>query len=417
MFRTKPNLFYTNSSTGHPAYAAATVLIALTFSFLIPPSAQAQSFDLFYTFNGVVGANPRGNSLLDSLGNLYGTTSNGGSNLEGTVFKVSPSGKATRLYSFTGGPDGRGPAAGMIADANGNLYGTATSGGYTGGICGGARSGCGVIYEVSTTGQETVLYAFRGGADGDSPYHELVRDTAGNLYGNTEWGGVFGGPCGTLGCGVVFKLDPSGNETVLYAFTGASDGAHPNSPLILDGSGNLYGTTSAGGNRSGSVCQPYKGCGVIFKIDSAGNETVLYPFTGGSDGGFPWAVIADASGNFYGCTEVGAASDHGTVFELSAASQFSVLYSFSSHGVDFGCGGLVRASDGTLYGTTNYASGTIFTLDTRGHYNVLHRFNTPADGTTPNVPTLDSQANLWGTTAYGGNPKCGECGVVYKITP
>ena len=150
----------------------------------------------------------------------------------------------------------------------------------------------------------TVLYSFTAGNFNNNSVSGLIQDAAGNLYGTTDGGGnVFS--CGGFGCGVVFKLDPSGNETVLYSFTGGADGAIPEAGLIRDAAGNLYGTTSEGGNTSGS-CAGYGGCGVVFKLDAAGNETVLYTFTGGADGLWPYAgLIRDAAGNLYGTTVFG----------------------------------------------------------------------------------------------------------------
>jgi uncharacterized repeat protein (TIGR03803 family) len=392
------------------------VLLVFILGLVALPAAWAQSYNVVYSFDGSVGSLPLGKALLDDRGNLYGTASAGGSNQKGTVFKVSPSGTATLLYSFTGGADGGAPEAGLIADEEGNLYGTAAQGGYTGGRCGGVRSGCGVVFKLSKSGVENVLYAFRDGPDGDGPYHELVRDAAGNLYGTTTWGGVLGGICGTFGCGVAFKLDRSGHETVLHAFTGGADGWLPNSALLLDAEGNVYGTAAQGGIFTGQDCSS-RGCGVIYKIDAAGKYSVLYSFTGGFDGLLPWTLISDSNGNFYGCTIEGAASDEGTIFELSNSGELSVLYTFGTHSIDFGCGGLLRNSDGTLYGTTKYATGTIFKLDTSGNYSEVYRFKVSAGGFDPNVPTLDSQGNLHGTTYTGGNPQCHGCGVVYELTP
>jgi uncharacterized repeat protein (TIGR03803 family) len=168
----------------------------------------------------------------------------------------------TVLHSFTGS-DGAFPLAGLIADSAGNLYGTTVSGG-TGGCSQGA--GCGVVFKVSPSGTETVLYSFTGGSDGAFPEAGLIADRAGNLYGTTNRGGGSGG-------GVVFKLSSSGTETVLYSFTGGSDGRNPQAGLIADSAGNLYGTTEGGGS----------GNGVVFKLSLGGTETVLHSFTG-SDG-------------------------------------------------------------------------------------------------------------------------------------
>ena len=157
------------------------------------------------------------------------------------VYKVDTAGQETVLYSFTGGADGGEPWAGVIRDAAGNLHGTTYYGG---------TAGVGVVYKVDTAGQETTLYSFTIGADGGQPYAGVIRDSAGNLYGTTYYGG-------TAGAGVVYKLDPAGQETVLYSFTGGADGGSPRAGVIRDAAGNLYGTAYSGGTESS---------GVIFKI-------------------------------------------------------------------------------------------------------------------------------------------------------
>jgi uncharacterized repeat protein (TIGR03803 family) len=170
------------------------------------------------------------------------------------VFKLDTTGTETVLYSFTGGNDGQDPEAGLIMDATGNLYGTTAYGGGTG--CGGF--GCGVVFKLDTTGAETVLYSFSGGNDGQDSEAGLIMDATGNLYGTTNSGGAFN-------FGVVFKLDTTGTETVLYSFTGGADGATPEGSLISDSSGALYGTTQNGGD-SNCKSQYGFGCGVVFKL-------------------------------------------------------------------------------------------------------------------------------------------------------
>src|ERR1022692_3047842 len=197
------------------------------------------------------GANPYAGVIRDSAGNLYGTAANGGAANKGVVFKLDTSGHQTVLYSFTGGADGGYPYAGVIRDSDGNLYGTTYYGG-------GANAG--VVYKLDTTGHETVLYSFTGGADGGAPFAGVIRDPAGNLYGTTYFGG-------TANAGVVYKLDTAGHETVLYSFTGVADGRHPQAGVIRDPAGNLYGTAYSGGTAN---------AGVVYKLDTAGHETVLY---------------------------------------------------------------------------------------------------------------------------------------------
>ena len=204
----------------------------------------------------------------------------------------SPGSPAATLYSFSGPPDGMNPQADLVEDTKGNLYGTTSQGGVTGGACG--SLGCGVVFKLDTTGKETVLYSFAGEpTDGADPMAGLILDVSGNLYGTTSQGG-------TSNFGTVFKLDTTGKETVLYSFTGKpTDGADPMAGLVLDAAGNLYGTTSQGGTSSNF--------GTVFKLGTTGKETVLYSFTGGpSDGADPMAgLVLDAAGNLYGTTSQG----------------------------------------------------------------------------------------------------------------
>src|SRR5271156_6257968 len=165
------------------------------------------------------------------------------------------------LHNFTGPPDGANSAAGLVEDAVGNLYGTTSQGGITGGACGSV--GCGIVFKMDQSGNETVLHSFDGQPDGASPLAGLVLDAAGNMYGTTSLGG-------TANFGTVFKLDSTGTETVLYSFAGGPDGADPVADLVLDAAGNLLGTTSMGGTS---------GAGTVFKLDSTGKESVLYTFS------------------------------------------------------------------------------------------------------------------------------------------
>ena len=252
---------------------------------------------------------PRNGLIADSAGNLYGTTSGGGASYKGVVFKLAPDGTETVLHSFPGFPsDGNSPYAGLIADSAGNLYGTTLSRD--------SVSHAGVVFKLAPNGTagwtETVLHSFTGfPTDGALPYAGLIADSAGNLYGATTGGG--GGP-GASGQGVVFKLAPDGTETVLHSFTLGSGGGGPLAGLIADSAGNLYGTTQVGGAS---------GQGVVFKLAPNGTggwtESVLYSFTGGSDGGQPFygSLIADGAGNLYGTTVGGGASGAGVVFKLS----------------------------------------------------------------------------------------------------
>ena len=296
---------------------------------------------VLYSFTGGAdGGNPYAGVIPDSAGNLYGTTY-GGAAGAGVVFKVNTASQETVLSSFTGGADGGNPYAGVIPDSAGNLYGTTYGG----------AAGAGVVFKVNTASQETVLSSFTGGADGGNPYAGVIPDSAGNLYGTTYGGAA--------GAGVVFKVNTASQETVLYSFTGGADGWAPNAGVISDSAGNLYGTTVNGGTA---------GRGVVYKLDTAGQETVLYSFRGGADGAFPFAgVIRDSAGNLYGTTYVGGTRDWGVVYKLDTAGQETVLYRFTG-GADGGnpWAGVIRDSAGNLYGTTagggKRGGGVVFKL-------------------------------------------------------
>jgi len=254
--------------------------------------------------------------VRDAAGNLYGTTlgcgvyGGGCGDLWGKVFKVDTNGKETVLHTFSGGADGSVPMAGLIRDGAGNLYGT-TSGG-------GASGSGGVVYKVDRTGKFSVLHSFSG-ADGIGPYMgHLILDPAGSLYGTTQVGGAFAS-------GVVFKVDPTGKETVLYNFKGGEDFGHPTMPLVRDAAGNLYGTTYYGGGYY--ACGGQAGCGTVFKVDTNGKETVLHRFRSGTDGANPLqGLVVDSAGNLYGTTQWGGdpnvqcgntTTGCGAVFKLS----------------------------------------------------------------------------------------------------
>jgi uncharacterized repeat protein (TIGR03803 family) len=275
------------------------------------------------------------------------------------------------LHSFQGGSDGAQPSGGLAADQNGNLYG-ATAGGGTGTGCYDGEAGCGTLFEIAKDGGETVLYSFQGGSDGISPTGSLLIDNSGNLYGTTEGGAGTG--CAGYGCGTVFRLAPNGTETELYAFQGGSDGQFPEGGLIADQSGNLYGLTGEGGSYNAAECAQ-NGCGTVFEVQPNGTKITLYTFQAGTDGAFPvGGLIADASGNFYGTTNSGGGS---------------------------GCDG-----DGC---------GTVFKLTSDGTETVLYAFQGGTDGLGPLAGLIvDSAGNFYGTTGFGGS--CG-CGTVFEVSP
>jgi len=380
------------------ASASLALAVVLFLSAVSNHSAQAQTFGLLYSFtNGTDGGYPYSTLIQDASGNLYGTTYYGGAYTYGTAFELS-TGPETVLHSFGNGMgDGSSPFAGLVRDSSGNLYGTTYSGG---------ASGYGTVFMLDTTGKETVLHSFAGGADGKAPiYGSLVRDGSGNLYGTTKLGGA-------SGVGTVFKVTKTGKETVLYSFTNGLDGGYPFAGLVRDTSGNLYGTTYSGGASS---------VGTVFKVTKTGTETVLYSFSGGADGEYPYAgLVRDSLGNLYGTTSEGGASNVGTVFKVTPTGQETVLYSFAG-GTDGAnpFAGLVRDRKGNLYGTTEAGGasgvGTVFKLSATGQETVLHTFTgATMDGANPFGGLVrDAAGNLYGTTFVGG--AFGH-GAVYKIT-
>jgi uncharacterized repeat protein (TIGR03803 family) len=391
------------------ATGALALLLVLGQVLVMTPSAEAQAdstFTVLYAFKGGAdGATPYAGLVRDAAGNLYGTTSEGGAYAWGTVFKLDTTGTKTVLHSFTGPPlDGLVPQADLVRDAVGNLYGTTVGGG---------ASDVGTVFKLDTAGTETVLHSFTG-EDGTTPYAGLARDAAGNLYGTA----ALGGPSGN---GTVFKLDTAGRETVvLYSFAGGTDGKFPNTRLVRDAAGNLYGTTWLGGAPD---CHSPYGCGTVFKLDATGTKSVLYSFTKAQlDGKFPQGgLVRDAAGNLYGTTQDGGALRKGTVFKLDTTGAETVLHSFTGGTMD-GAGpfaGLLLGADGNLYGTTGSGGasnlGTVFKVTASGTETVLHSFRRSTDGMRPHaVLVRDAAGNLYGTTTSGGRF---DKGTVFKLSP
>jgi len=362
--------------------------------------AQAQTFTILYSFtNGVDGGQPYSSLVRDPAGNLYGTTAVGGASGFGTVFKVDKTGKETVLYSFSGGADGANPWAGLTWGPKGHLYGTTEAGG---------SAGFGTVFKITKTGKKTILYNFTGtGGDGAYPFSVLVWDAAGKLYGTTYKGGASGN-------GTVFKMTKAGKLTVLYSFKGVSDGENPYDGVVLDPAGNLYGTTF------GAFGIDY---GTVYKLNTAHKEKVLHNFTGGADGGYPYygGLVRDKAGNLYGTTSFGGANQYfGTVFKVNKAGQQTVLYSFTGQ-LDGGQpnASVILDSAGNLYGTTvgggAAGHGTVFKLDKTGTETVLYSFMGGTDALAPNADLLrDAAGNLYGTSIAGGTSGSG---TVFKLTP
>jgi uncharacterized repeat protein (TIGR03803 family) len=366
------------------------------------------------------GANPQAPLILGSDSLLYGTTSTGGGPLSGgTVFTMSAGGLETVLYSFcsVGGAqctDGNSPVAGVIEAADGNFYGTTEIGGI----------GSGTVFRLTPGGAESVLYSFCGASgsagcaagDGALPQAGLIQANDGNFYGTTFLGGMHNK-------GTVFQITPAGVETVLHSFSGdngvanSTDGAEPIADLIQGTDGNLYGTTEFGGADD---------LGTVFKITTGGVETQVYSFVRGADGEFPKAGVIQASdGNFYGTTHAGGTTGGGTVYRISATGVETVLYSFNQSSLSTDgfapLSRLLEGSDGNFYGTTDAGGisdpGTVFKITPDGIETVLYSFNSgngSTDGTFPQAGLIqDASGNFYGTTYNGG---LNALGSVFKLT-
>ncbi|HXM40827.1 MAG TPA: choice-of-anchor tandem repeat GloVer-containing protein [Bryobacteraceae bacterium] len=374
---------------------------------------SAQTFTTLYSFDGTDGVNPSAALVQGADGDLYGTTYNGGANGYGTVFKISPSGMLETLYSFcsrSGCADGANPAAALVLAPNGNFYGTTELGGSAAPACG---IGCGTVFKITPAGTLTTLYSFNF-TDGAYPEAALVQAANGDFYGTTESGGT-GSYCG--GCGTLFKINPFGKLTTLYNFCSQSfchDGYGTETALVPGSGGEFYGTTGAGGDyaggtgyeitpsgtlttlysfcsRGGSLCTDGagpsalvratdgdfygttlggggNGQGTFFKMTPSGELTMLVSFVGDS-GGSPDGLVQGTDGNLYGTTGL-FYGNPGTVFQVTPAGTLTTLYAFCSHS---GCpdgedplAGLVQATNGDFYGTTNSGGanndGTIYSL-------------------------------------------------------
>ena len=421
--------------------------VTLTSIILIANSWAATEHVLWNFVGNPEGETPLSSLIADSAENLYGTTQYGGLHNEGTVFELTPQPNGgwseTVLYSFPGGESGSYPTAGLVLDAAGNLYGTTSFGGSTEGNCK-ANGGCGTVFELSPAGDGTwqykLLHAFQY-SDGDYPTTPLILDTAGNLYGTT----FSGGAC----CGAVFEVsrDAKGawSENVLYSFpceNGCLQGGNPSSKLIFDGAGNLYGTTEGG----------YYGQGAVFELSPNSNgqwtETTLYSFCSDHpscpDGAFPrGGLIFDQAGSLYGTAlegGTGADGGYGVVFKLTPSSggtwSESVLFMFPGGNGGLGpSGGVVFDAQGNLYGTTvlggngplcekqdGYGCGIVFELSpsARGwRETVVHSFKAGSDGGGPGPGVvIDSTGSLYGTAGSSGQPPSfAGGGVAYKLTP
>jgi len=406
-------------------------------------SVSAQTFSTLANFDGRDGAVASAPLVQGLDGNLYGTTLQGGLNGPcdgylngcGNVFKVTPSGQLTSLYTFCSLPncaDGWSPN-GLVQATNGNLYGTATYGGSN--SC--AEPGCGTLFEITPRGDLTTLYDFctqSDCADGGAPYSGLVQAVNGKLYGTTEFGGNYD-------AGAIFEITPLGKLTRIYSFCsqpGCADGEAPVAPLTQADNGSFYGTTPYGGVAN---CRPF-GCGTIFEITRDGKLTTLYMFcsqngSACADGAIPEAGLVQATdGNLYGTTAFGGSNNGGTVFRIALTGALTTLYSFCSQpncaDGSYPPAGLVQATNGRLYGVTYYGGangngcdaigcGTVFEITLAGQLTTLHTFcSSPecADGEYP-VGGLVQATNgtLYATASGGGLDSAGTVFALSGLAP
>ena len=365
--------------------------------------AQSATLANLYSLNASTdGSTPYGNLVQGPDGNYYGTAARDGVNGNGTVFRVSPKGVYTVLYSFQGSPDGQNPQANLYLASDGNFYGTAARGGANGG---------GTIFRVSPTGVFTLLYAFTNGTDGGFPSAGLIEASDGNFYGTTVSGGAINA-AGFTGYGTIFQMTPNGVLTTIYTFTGMDvDGAEPYAGLVEGSDGFLYGTTN--NNEVGDSVYEQ---GSVFKVSKTGTYTNLYHFGGGNDGSNPdGGLVEGPDGSFYGSTHNGGkfADDdddtgQGVLFNITPSGTFNTVYEFTGQ-ADSGHpeGTLTFGSDGNLYGTTTISpAGTLFQVTPSGGFVTLGQL-----GTNPTEslggPIVGSDGNFYGTTDNGGTNNVG----------
>jgi len=376
-------------------------VLATLLCLAVIPLARAQTFSVLYNASPSIPIT----LVLDQSGNIYGTAGNG----YGQIFKLDTEGNYSILHAFTNSlSDGWNPY-GLVRDSDGNLYGTATVGGAFDGFCRYYFDGCGVIFKLDAAGNYTVLHTLAAdGSEGAVPQY-LILDAAGNLYGTT----YSGGQCSfTEGCGVVFKLDTMGNYTVVHTFRGLYD-AHPGTPLSFDAKGNLYGIAGS----------------VLFRLTPSGKKTELYDFYELYGWVRPSGTLArDEAGNFYGTTVYGGSSncsnEYGTgcgvVYKVDLSGNETILYTFTGKEGSYPYSGLVRGPDGALYGATEgggyhrcdntifQGCGVIFRITRTGKEQTVHRFTGGTDGDYPIFPLVrDESGNLYGSSNLG---------IIFKIS-
>lgn len=414
-----------------------SLLLSAAFVFAVTTTPlSAQTTTTLASFDQSDGDALWGPVIQGTDGNFYGTTELGGPNNSspcfhagcGTVFQVTPTGTLTTLHNFKG-DDGYDSQSGLLQASDGTLYGSTTGGG---------SDNLGTIFKITTEGVFASVHSFAG-QDGATPWGQLIQAKDGNFYGTTTFGGVtpycpyYGGN----GCGTVFKISPSGTLSTIHKFCSqpnCTDGVSPGSGLIVGPDGNFYGTTTTGGDTNPKGFCGVGGCGTVFKITPAGVFTNLHDFNG-NDGYQPEsALLLARDGNFYGTTSDDASPrEGGTVFKITPSGKLTTLYYFCSL---TNCAdgarpqdGLVQATDGNFYGTTNYGGncltscGTVFKVTPNGKLTTLAYFDYGGPGPAQPYAGLIQIAdgNLYGTTLSGGtSDNCGYppplgCGTVYML--
>src|SRR5579884_1517985 len=405
-----------------PTQSKSGMMLTLTACLLIaggtPRPACATALTTLHVFNSTPpytdGAQPHSGLVLGRDGNFYGTTFYGGASDTGTIFKITPAGTVTTLYSFSAvnqaqacsNADGAYPIAALIQASDGNLYGTTDGGG---------AYGQGTIFKITAGGTLTVLHSFTG-TDGNFPVAPLLPASDGSFYGVTGGGGAYGAATG--GYGTVFKITPDGTFTSLYSFTNGSDGSDPLGVLAQGSDGNFYGATSGGGAYN---------YGTVFRITPGGSLTILHTFTALS--GFPYYANADGAspyaglvlgndGAFYGTTTQGGGFGYGTVFRISSEGTLTTLHDFTGAGSVASSGAtLFLGSDGNFYGTAaqggTHNSGTVFKITPGGRLTTLQSLPTeqPIVGYQASL-VQGANGGLYGTTQTAG----GGSGTVFRVT-
>jgi uncharacterized repeat protein (TIGR03803 family) len=387
----------------------AAVMVSLAF---LGSPAQAQTYTVLHNFSGgSMGLQP-GDIVVTADGSILGAALYGSYN-SSLLFNFTD-GKETVLRRFPEpfGNEAEFPQGLLLSKNEDTLYGTTMYGGKENGLCTGG-TGCGIAfsYDLTTSKFKTMHEFGASSGDGNGPIGTQVLDSAGNLYGVTNGGGTYGG--------TFYEITAGGAEKVLYSFGPAPDGMYPGSGPVSCG-GNYYGVTIGGG---ANTCVDF-GCGTVFKVTPSGEETVLYNFTGGSDGRYPWELVGDSQGNMYGLSK---APDNATaaIFEINSAGDFSIAYNGSYVSQ---IGYIIMGTDGSLYASSSGGDdsvcgssgcGKILRLtpagDGIGTVTVLHQFDF-TDGAMLN-PFQDLVLHgdmLYGTTTSGGSSKDG---VIYKLKP